>query len=318
VKINFQKFRQICFQLIILLSAFQSLPAKANIDWLCERVKMEVCDQRRFTRSGGASIPSESNSYRLNPSSVSIEKGFGFEVVGADHLLDYGLVTGNGKVGAAISPTSLEDTFFANIPLEDTDDYIARKQNERPYRSNKYTFATATQIIKKNKFINPSVGIILKYNQLSKKTSPGAGFNLGLGPLSFGYAVNKDDFYKDYTYIVTHIRYTTKTFTIGAKLPNFAIDYSRVDNEISEVADTRIIILSATLFWRNFMFTYGTRQENSYRPEIDPETKIATTADEKNAAFLGIQYAINKKILLGLFNNYFLNNELSIGLTSFF
>jgi len=308
---NLIKF--ICFSCYLFSST-----AYSNIDWLCEKLKIDSCNKRQYKRSSGASIPSESNVYRLNPSAIPTEKGIGGEMVTWRGIYDYGIVTGTGKIGAAVSPTNMIDTFFANMSIENVVEYVQRKRERKTYESKKYTLATSTDIVKeKLNLIRPAIGLIAKYGRGSKIFHPGAGLSLGLGPFNIGYALNKDDYYS--TILQQSFKFTTETFTFGVKIPYLAVDYSTVKNkDLPGVDDATITILSTTLFWKSFMLTYASRKEVSYRPLYNYELDIGETVQEKREGFWGLQYSHKGKFLVGLFNNYFLYREWSIGFTMFF
>ncbi len=304
--------------LFVLFVLIQIPVAQADLDYLCKKLKLDACEQRRYSRTGGTSIPSESNSYRINPSSIPIEKGIGGEVITARGIYDYGVVTGTGKIGAAVSPTSMQDTFFSNIAIENDADYIIRKRNREEYKSQKVTVATGTRLFKnKSKLITPSIGLIGKYGKDSKQFHPGAGLSINFGPLNLGYSINKDDYFDPLTQIT--FDYTTTNTTFGVKLPYVAVDYSIVVNSgLPGVNDTELKILSSTLFIKNFMLTYATRTELSYRLKYYYESDSFMAEEEKKDYFLGLQYTVKGKYILGIFNNYFLNREYSFGLTVFF
>lgn len=305
---------------ITFIFAILLLPklAQADLDYLCKKLKLDACEKRRYSKTGGTSIPSESSSYRINPSSIPVEKGIGGEVITASGMYDYGIVTGTGKIGAAVSPTSMQDTFFSNISIENPTEYIERKRRREEYKSQKITLAGGTRIFaKKIKLLTPSIGVIAKYGNDSKKIHPGAGVSVNFGPINLGYSVNKDDYHE--TLSNTTYEYTTTNTTFGVKFPYLAVDYSKVKNKnLANLNDTEVNILSMTFFWRDFMLTYASRKEISFRPQYDFELDTVNFIDEKREVFNGIQYTIKKRYIVGLFYNYFLNREYSVGLTVFF
>jgi len=67
------------------------------------------------------------------------------------------------------------------------------------------------------------------------------------------------------------------------------------------------------------MFTYGKRQEESIFPFSSVEFNSNGEISEiKNLEFfLGLQYAIKKSVIVGVFSNYYLLDSLSLGLTIF-
>jgi hypothetical protein len=120
-----------------------------------------------------------------------------------------------------------------------------------------------------------------------------------------------------------HYHYKVRNYIVGLNLRNFSLDYSWIrttrdgDNE-----NSLIKIFTASYFYKLWMFTYGTRLEDSNRElyTIDEDENITFRNDEriKGEGFLGAQFAAGNHFVLGMFYNYYLLNELSVGLTFFF
>lgn len=65
------------------------------------------------------------------------------------------------------------------------------------------------------------------------------------------------------------------------------------------------------------MITVAQRTERSLRPAYDDATKSLIPQEKKTAVFGGVQFAVHPKILLGAFYNYYLLNEVDLGVTAF-
>gem|GEM_PF-2223531 len=306
--------------LSLLCLALISFTAEANLELLCEKLKIEGCKRRNFSRRSNASVPTEQNSYRLNPSSIPTERGLGIETITDFQDYQAGIVTGTGRIGAAAGPNSIEDSFFGNMPIESTTEFQERMLNDKKYKSKKTVLAAAANIYgggKNKKLIKLNAGLIGRYNRDTKNFKSGLGGSLEVGIFSFGYSKYKDENFDRY-YFMTY-PYDATIMTFGLKVPYFAMDYSIIDNTLANFdVRTTIRILSMTFFWRKWMFTYATRNEDSYRPRFDRETQTFEYVRRKSFGFLGVQYAVSDKFLIGLFDNYYLLNEITVGVTMFF
>ncbi len=101
------------------------------------------------------------------------------------------------------------------------------------------------------------------------------------------------------------------TYTVGTRIKNFAVDYGIIKSEFDFYGTpTDFALLSASMYYRDWPLTLARRTELSAQPvfvdgELDP-------AEEKSATYLGLQYSVNKHLILGGNYNYFLLNELSL------
>ncbi|MBI2520116.1 MAG: hypothetical protein HYV97_06855 [Bdellovibrio sp.] len=316
------------FRVIFLMFLCTSLDCYADLDLLCEKLKLELCSRRNYSRRSNASMPTEQSAFRMNPSAIPTDKGLGIETIIDDGDYNFGLVTGTGKVGAAVGPNSVDDSFFGNMAIEADAEYRTRMLAEKKYKSQKTVVAGAVNLYgggANKKPIKVNLGLAGRYNKYTKNFRTGLGGALELGIFSVGYSKYKDEYY----YLSPDPNVTPNTIypyeatvtTFGMKVPYFAIDYSQVKNKLNVTAttdlETTIKLLSGTLFWRSWMFTYATRTEDSYRPQYDFETKQFTYVRQKSQSFLGLQYAHKNKLVLGVFHNYYLLEDYSIGITWF-
>lgn len=252
----------------------------------------------------------------------------GLEVLNYSGEQDFAIVTGTGRIGAAISPSSYEDSFFGNMSYESSSNYLQRKLDGKKYKSNKMSFGSSFKLFdnkkKKMKTLRANLGVIAKYNKDSKIFNYGAGASLEISLLSLGYTRYKDDYFiKADPLTLTpdqSQRYVVDTFTFGIKLPHLVADYTYLVNKFdfygSEFKD-KITLITATLFYKKFMFTYGHRKEESFRPRVNFDTKSLEYIEDKYDVFLGVQYSLNRHFILGAYYNYYLNYGYTIGLTGF-
>lgn len=270
--------------------------------------------------SASPAYPSKNSQIRINPSAVPVEKGFGVEAIAFQGGVDFALIKGLGRVGAAVSPSNGEETFFGPPALVSDADYLLRMQEKKKYNSQKIALATAFSVYSNKrdglKRLNLSLGIIGKYNQLTKGISPGAGVSLVGGPFTLGYSIAQDEHYLDEN---TKQRYRTDTASVGIFLSSVAIDYSVLKLHYDqETAPITVTLLTGSLLLKRWILSIAGRQEQSPRGAYDFQRKTLVSEEFKHETFASVQYAITPTVLVGVFHNYYLLREFSAGLTLFF
>lgn len=95
------------------------------------------CDGDQSKRTSSAGNPSFGNRININPSAIPTEDGTGLEGILYKGTVDFSLVRGTGRVGAAISPSNSEETFFGPPSIEFDSDYFERKLNSDKYQNQK-------------------------------------------------------------------------------------------------------------------------------------------------------------------------------------
>ena len=289
---------------------------------LCELLSVYECPSgsgRSYSRSVGASMPTSSSAFSINPSSMSLDKGWGFEILKFENYYDISFVTGTGRIGAGLSTSQPENTFFGNMASEETSDYQTRIVSGEKFESSKLNLATAVNLYGKaqNSLLAVNLGVMGIYNKDLKKITPGGGISVELGPLSFGMAL-VNDYWLDPNATNRYLKQRTITYSLGLKLPFFAIDYALFKNDLDFDPDNNIKIFITSFFFKKWMAIYGSRTETSFRSTYDYETKTFSSLNmEKTNVFLGAQYSVHKYLLLGIFHNYYLLNGYSVGLTLF-
>jgi len=309
-----------CFFVILI-----TLSARAEIDPLCY-TKGTCQDGSGDGRTYSSASPSTGNSIRLNPAAVPTEKGFGFEVLYYDDA-DLSIVQGLGRAGAALSPANSEETFFGPPSIEESDDYLKRKIENRKYESQTYTLATALRIYKNKKSglskFDLNLGLMGKYNKHTAKISPGSGVTGSWGPVQFGYS-----YYIDETQLSLELeknarpeatRYNVQSYNIGVFLASIILSYSNLQmNLVNGHQYATDSIWMGSLFYRRTIFSLAWRSENSQRQWYNSELKTLEDRLTKNDYFVGLQFKATKNLMIGAFYNYYLLREGSLSATLFF
>ena len=310
-----------CFLLFASLTLVTATAMAEEFDMEC--FLNGDCRSGRSRKSGN---PSTGGQVRINPSAVPTESGFGIEGILFKDQVDLALVQGLGRVGAAISPSNSEETFFGPPGFEDVQDYYFRNLEANKYPSQKYTLAAAASLIEKKgssmQSYSLKLGALGKYNRYTKNVSPGAGISGLLGPVTFG-----GSYYKDETQLDTDlqeaerrspIQYDVQTYTIGAYLTSVILDYSHLKIMRDQVEVSEVNLYTISLLLKNFIFTGSKRTEKSARGQYNPITQVLDSKEIKDSYFVGVQYLANRHLLAGVLYNYYLLNELSLTATLFF
>lgn len=314
------------FWLMACLGIFTAKPAHAEFDMECY---LKGDCTRSSGRGAGGAGPSTGGRVRINPSAVPTESGFGIEGIFFKDSIDVALVRGLGRVGAAISPSNSEDTFFGPpAAFETPEEFLDRHIELKKYPSQKYTLATAVSLIdKKGSDLGAyslKLGIMGKYNKYTKNISPGGGLTGTLGPLTFG-----GSYYKDETQAQGNLEeslrppaflYNVRTYNVGIFLSSLILDYSYLElkEEKQEEVLARVNLYTASLMWKRFIFTGSKRVEKSFRPRFVKDTQSLEYHEIQDSYFGGVQYAPNKYILVGALYNYYMLDEFSLMATVFF
>lgn len=322
--------------------------ARRSQPTICEYLKLDNCNnsKRSLGRSSGASLPSVNSAAFNNPAAVSLARGLGLESIHYQGKAQLGLVTGTGRIGAAISNNPSDGTFFGHTPIESMNEYRERFINASAFEQEKISLATAVNLWggKKKKGFQADLGVIYKRQTKKEKDYYGAGLALSYNKfISIGYSQYDDVHYKDFrgqegvvydqfangtNIIFTEnlinlfdIEYRVTNTVFGLKFSNLALDYLLITSAPVEVEDydpIEIKIYNASYFYRQWIFSYGRRFEKSHIEVFDIESQSFITQEEKSDTFLGAQYATKNGFLLGAFHNYYLFDEISFGLTYFF
>jgi hypothetical protein len=278
--------------------------------------------------NGSTSNPSTGSQVKINPSAVPTEAGFGIEGLFFKSEVDVSVVRGTGRVGAALSPSNSEETFFGPPGFEDQIKLYERKTLSEKYPNQKVTLAGAVSLVDHAgsglRTFSLKLGVMGKYNKLLKNISPGAGLNGVLGPLTFGGSVYNDETQLEDPLVpggpnTTRIGYQVQTYNVGVFLSSLILDYSHLQLKIpDDPAISEVTLLTASLMVSKFILTVAKRTENSPRLSYNYQTKLLEDKLIKEETFGGVQYKMNKNLMFGGFYNYYLLREISVSATLFF
>lgn len=307
------------FFFAILLSWTSSAFAEGG--WVC--TSHSECNPKSGASSKPAN-PSRGSRVQINPAAVPIENLFGIEALYYKSSFDFALVKGLGRVGAAISPSNNEETFFGPPSFELPESYATRKQNQDKYKSPKYTLATAMNLYHNGRMditrIEVNVGVMVKYNQDTSAANLGGGVTGIVGPFTFGYSAYSDQTKYNYSaYGLAAkpvIKYQVETYSVGAFLSSLVVDYSTMKILTTETAT--VTVATASLFLRKLILIGSARTEQSSRPIYNEYSKSLENQETKNETFFGTQYRITPMFMAGVFYNYYLLKEISVGGMVFF
>lgn len=286
----------------------------------------EGCTTKRSSPVLGTS----SSRLQVNPSSVPIEDGFGIEGIFYKSEVDLMLVRGTGRVGAAISPSNSESTFFGAPAIEINENYLQRRIESTKYPNHKITLATAAQLYDNKRSglsrFELRLGLMGKYNKSTSRLTAGGGLSGTLGPMAFSYSNYDDETELDYQEVFGpsaqepyRVRYKVQTYGAGLYLSSLILDYSHLNLKIDgDEITTQVDLYTASLVVSRFIFTASSRTENSSAYAYNPETKMLEPKQLKTEYFGGVQVTLSKNIMVGALYNYYLLREYSAALTLFF
>ncbi len=318
------------FFIIIPLTYAQNIPR------VCEVFDLPNCSgvTKQSRRTSNLSLPSPATASNLNPANVSIDRGLGLEVLlQANNPVAFNLVGGSGRFGGALISPTLENSFFGVRVPELDEEFLDRNKEKRRYDSKKYNFALAGKIIREKNY-GLDFGLLFKRHSEVGKIRTGLGFAGRLLFLNFGASYYKDDFWLDYEKtkmegtnipysVVTGKKsydesYQVKTLSAGLKLWNLSLDAGRIVTDKYKFTEdsVNITILSASYAWKDFLFNYGMRTEDSPTPKFEDNTLVPEKI--KKANYAGIQYSWWRPLVVGVHYNYFLLNEVSATMTFFY
>jgi hypothetical protein len=334
---------------ITLLFILLTSCASKSRPGVCEVLKLKYCNdsKRSLNRSAGASLPSVNSAAFNNPAAISLSKGLGVESIHYNGKAQLGIITGTGRIGAAISNFPNDGTFFGNSAIETTNEFRKRSVEFGRLEQDKLILAGAFNLFggDSNKGLQADIGIIYRRHTVLEKDYYGGGIILSYNKIiSLGASFYDDAHYSNKSgqkdtlidangnqttvYYPTNLNlnvettYKVSSYVAGLKFSKLALDYITFrtksdDNSVQEVeVDAEVDIYNLSYFYKTWIFSYGRRFETSFKEVYKEE--IFIEQENKSNTFLGAQYATSNGFLLGGFINYYLLGELSLGLTYFF
>lgn len=309
------KFLLLAFYLVL------SSTTSWSADNLCEALNLVNCEpiHKMTRRSSSKSAPSSGTASQFNPANVSHDRGVGLETFwNPKNNPTFNFVTGTGKAGAALVSSKIENGFFGNRVIEAENEYLERREAVKEYSSDKYTLALGGALFKRRNF-GLDLGVLLKYNPDIKRVNPGAGLAMRVGSVSLGASVYQDDVFLDSTATGGESyqeKFTVQTYFAGVQLKNFFIDAGVIKTYYKFYDDdSSISLYSASYIYKKFLFNLALRNENS--PRLKYEDGVLVQKEEENSTYGGIQYSLNKYLIIGVHYNYYLLDELAGSLVIF-
>lgn len=286
----------------------------------------EPCNARGiYTRASAG--PTKSDAIRVNPAAVPVEKITGIETIYYDSSFDFALVKGLGRVGAAISPSNNEETFFG-APAVETDQQFAERMRERgKYETKKYTLAAAVNLFSTRGRgllrTSANLGVMARYYTATSHITPGAGLQFSTGPFLFGGAVYQDerqllpdDPAQDPSGRPSD-QSMVSTYSATLNLESFMLDYSVT--ETRTVQPAKVSVATLTGFWgKRTILTLARRALTSERPAYRFSSESLDYTRQNVEWFGGGQYRLAPFLVLGLYYNYYLVREASVSAIIFF
>lgn len=313
---------------------------------ICEILKLKNCNnsKRSLSRSAGASLPTVNSAAFNNPAAISLSKGLGIESIHHNGKAQLGIITGTGRIGAAISNSPNDGSFFGNYAIESSNQFRQRAIALDKFEPKKLILAGAFNAFggDSKSGLQGDIGVIYRRHTALDKDYFGGGFILSFNQvISFGMSTYKDvhyvelsgktDYYVDQlggkTQVIYPVNptiynyeteYTVNSSVMGIKFSKLALDnikFLTVSDDIS-LDKTTVDIYNLSYFHNTWIFSYGRRFEISNK-EVYDDFSFKVQKD-KSDTFLGAQYAMTNGLLVGGFFNYYLFGEVSLGLTYFF
>ncbi len=323
----------VLFWIFLLLSPVAFAQGGRDI---CDILDLPNCSgvSARNRRTSNFSLPSPATAANLNPANISLDRGIGLETLfQANNPVAFNLVGGSGGFGGALISPTLENSFFGVRVPELDENFLKRNQDQKRFDSKKLNFALAGKITRQKNY-GLDFGLLFKRHSEVKKIRTGFGLAGRAWIFNFGASFYKDDFWVDFKNTVdasTGVPYSTlygkksydesfqvKTYSAGLKFRNVSIDMGKIITDkykfTEEIVD--ITIYSASLAWRNWLFNYGMRTEDSITPKFKDDKLVDGRI--KKATYAGVQYSWWRPLVVGVHYNYFLLNEVSATMTLFY
>lgn len=328
----------LCLFILISCSSSPKTPS------ICDYLKMDNCNnsKRGLSRSAGASLPSVNAAAFTNPAAIALSRGWGVESIHYGGEAQMGLVYGTGRIGGAIASYPNDGTFFGNLAVEDSQNFRRRTLERERFKEEKFALATGANIFggKKKKGLSMDIGLVWRRQMELEENNFGGGISFTYNKfLSFGYARYSDIYYLNlngelgYVYdqfgnatqvifgptAVYQTEFEVESFIYGLKFSTVAFDYVKyiTTYEDSTTEPDEVVVWNLSYFYRKWIFSYGRRHEDSSKELYFEEAEFISKR-LKDDSFLGAQYATNNGFLLGAFINYYLLDDISLGLTFFF
>jgi hypothetical protein len=262
--------------------------------------------------------PTKSDSIKVNPAAVPVEEVTGIETIYYKGSFDVGLAKGLGRIGAAVSPSNSDETFFGAPALETPTDLIDRMDARSKYSSGKLTGAVAVSLFNQTGSslgdVHIQAGILGRYEGFSHHIKPGLGIQGIVGPVYAGASYLEDEMS---VVPQTCLDTTLSTYSLGLSLNSVLVDYSVLT--VSGDFHATATVGTVAVFFGRFILT-GARRETKSEERFfyDFATQGLANVTSQVDYFGGLQFKTTSFLILGAFYNYYLLHEMSLGATVFF
>ncbi|RYZ93608.1 MAG: hypothetical protein EOP06_00125 [Proteobacteria bacterium] len=317
----------------LLLSALmlQSTDVRAVSDDFCLSTNAYCQQGAKSTPTQNQDTPNPSKSglgsligFGSNPAAVSTSRAIGIGAVYYKIRPSYVLVSGTGQIGAAISPSNGDDTFFGSPSFETEVDYLRRQKESLPFAQQKFVLGVAYAVVDNElsgyRRFQITLGAVGRYIVDAKAVTPGGGLALAAGPLVLAAAASLDEtkLSADGSTPSMILKNTTLSYNGNITVGSMTLDYTRLILTPELAKELSVDLANASLSIKGFLISAAYRVEKSDRKVFEKESLTLRPRFRKEKIFGGVQIPILPFSQLGVFYNYYLLDEFSVGLTIFF
>lgn len=304
-------YRSALASTLLLLFSLSSAEAKD----LCEQYRNyaplpdwynEVCNQNKSIRSvlGGA-YSTFADAFNLNPAAIpTVSIPWGAEEIfstqsGGSRRNNIALIKGFQNVGAALSSNSDESFYGSSVFRAPGSANINPPTNSSSGPIPTFNLGTAVSFkdLFPESFIDPSLGVMTKYNKASRKFTLATGFALAIGGFTAGLSYSKDPA----TAYTPEVKYGTGT--LGFKFSGFQLE------AISIISSTPVTVITPTGTSTMTVSSAASIFSASFNAFGFLVTAAARTYKDaaqtrRTQSHFAIQHQITESIALGFMANY--------------
>lgn len=249
-------------------------------------------------KSVGSGATTFGGAFNINPSSVPTEPSpYGLEVIEnvipplfSNNRVNFSLIKGFHKIGSAVT-TNSNNTFYGNDVIQRAYGHSTYKTFDLPEPAKgtlpSFNLGTAFELIKSKSIFSPSfsLGVSLRYNQITDTVGEGLGFLVKTDYLVFGSGIVSE---KVSNFLPAMDFYSV---TVGLRLILLEIEYTWLKNSGGVTLDP-IQILTFTTNLGSLILTFAVR-----RLEFLQEGEV-------QQYHYAVQYQFSRHLSLGCLYNY--------------
>lgn len=278
------------------------------------------CSNESYSTVSGGAYPLFSETFNLNPASIPVVKTpIGVEAIvsvptqaSVESQVDYNfaLIKGFERIGAAIASNSDRTFYTYNLvqSLYGSDEKAITDQNiiDNSIAPNlNIGSALGIPMGEIEKYVSPSIGGAIRFNQLTKKWDNSLGLSINSKYLSIGISSTNHEpsgYYPGSTLV---------TYSLGLKISYFHIEYSILSYEIQtlglysyNIYTEPVNIITASFRYKKLMFTGAQRSFTNFEGKRITQLLISA------------QYLVYKNLSLAYLYNYIPGSQ-SLGIQFF-